>query len=722
MKNLPEITMSCQVIRQSGSPGSLHVFELSHERARDKKLLILAEIEVSDKDNEKIIEDIAREVEQQFFNAPTKETEYAFENALAKANIKIKDTLLAKPKNWLNRIHIAVLALSGSEVYLASVGSVHAFLTHREKIIDVLASPGAAASPNPVKLFTNIVTGKLGPDIAIVLANESVLDYLSIERIRKCAQESDAQEAVETLTELLSRAPSNKQFGLAVVAAALPRTAEARGTPSSRAEVHRAEPERAQDVEPYAEPYVSPEEPHYPSGQFDHGSSAMQALRKIAGTAAQRALTVLLSVLAKLLEALQMFVRRGVPALAAFAKTALTVARNTESRAYFFRRIKQAAGSTAYQQVLGQPKKRRLAGAGALLLIVVFIASVSVRARQQNQVDETARFQTSVAGIEQKVSEAEASLIYGNKIKSQTLLADSLAALAELSREFPGQGDRVMAIRDSIAALQARGEKRQPITGIKTIATAIPAPISPNATGLIPLGNSIYFYDGVGEKIASLDVQNALLLSLALTDQGGQSFNTALELSDTEIAALAADMIQIIDPSRETVAKQEFPFNPANAKPFASYARNLYTFNTETNQIVRYRRAGAGFTAAQDWLTEEYELATMQDIRVDGFVYLIDSQGTIHVFLRGSLNKTIPWPAQDLPGSFIRLYTREDLSVFYVLDPERERIVRINKDGSLEAQLTEPALQQATDLVADGEHQNLYVLAADKIYQLPVTQ
>ncbi|MBI2636653.1 MAG: hypothetical protein HYW81_00450, partial [Parcubacteria group bacterium] len=129
---------------------------------------------------------------------------------------------------------------------------------------------------------------------------------------------------------------------------------------------------------------------------------------------------------------------------------------------------------------------------------------------------------------------------------------------------------------------------------------------------------------------------------------------------------------------------------------------NLYTFNPEQNQIVRYRRAGTGFTAPQNWLTGEYELATMRDISVDGFVYLIDSQGTIHVFLRGTINKTIPWPAQDLPGTSVRLYTREDLDVFYVLDPERTRIVRINKDGALETQLTSPMLEKATDLVVDG--------------------
>ncbi|MBI2637025.1 MAG: hypothetical protein HYW81_02425, partial [Parcubacteria group bacterium] len=79
--------------------------------------------------------------------------------------------------------------------------------------------------------------------------------------------------------------------------------------------------------------------------------------------------------------------------------------------------------------------------------------------------------------------------------------------------------------------------------------------------------------------MASLDVRNQLLLSLALSDQGMESFSTALPLSDAEIALLARDAVLLVDASRETVAKQSFPFDPERAKPFAAYARNLYTFN-----------------------------------------------------------------------------------------------------------------------------------------------
>lgn len=732
MKTLPAHESATRVIRQSGSPGSLHVFELSHERAADKKLILLAEIEVSDKDNEGIIEAVAREVEQQFFNAPTKETEYAFENALAKANLRVKDILLVKPKNWLNRIHIVVLALAGAEVYLASVGLVHAFLAHREKIVDILKAPGGSwQSPNPVKLFTNIVTGKLGPDTALILTNESVLDYLSVERIRKCAQEFDAPEAIEALTELLARAPANKQFGLAVISPAVLRAPEAPRRTAARATITTARRKPYAVAEPLPErsafsPDVDEEPDMYeaepvPAGRFEAGGLTFRSFLAKATPVLLSAMTALLWLLAKLLEGMARLIRRLAPALASFAKAALATARNTDTRTYFLRRIRNAAGNMAYRVTHAQSRKRQLASLTVVVLLAVFVVSISVRALNRNRENADAMFQAGIAGVEQKMGEAEASLIYGNKIKSQALLAEALSTLAELAREFPEQDARLAAARDSITMLQNRAEKKQTITDIRSIATIIPAPLGPNETGLLGLGESLFFYDGVAEKIASIDVQNKLLLSLALAREGMASFNTAIALSDTEIAALSRDTALLVDTSRETVARQQFPFDPATAKPFASYNRNLYTFDPATNEIVRYRRAGSGFTSPQNWLAEEYELATMQDISVDGFVYLIDSQGTIHVFLRGGLNKTIPWPGKELPGSVVRLYTREDLDVFYVLDPAYERILRITKDGSLDVQLTAPVLQKATDLVADAKKENLYVLAADKIYQIPIT-
>ncbi|MBI2050795.1 MAG: hypothetical protein HYT31_03230 [Parcubacteria group bacterium] len=718
MKSRQSTIVSTEVLRQSGAPGTLEVFDLSHERARDKKLVVLVEIEISDRDNEIIVEDIVRELEYQFFNAPTQETEYAFENALAKANIKIKDTLLGKPKNWLNRIHIAVLGLAESEVHLAAVGMVHAFLVHNEKIVDVLKSPNDASAPNPIKLFTNIISGKLTNETALVLTNESVLDYLSVERIRKCAREFEAPEACAALTELLARAPSHKQFALAVVSPARasvePRETARPSVPKAR---YAEEATLAAEYQP-----ALPESAPYPEAitRFEEGGQTAQAVLARMGQYSRAALTFMLATLAKLLEAFQRALKRAIPAMVAFEKTVAASLKNGNTRSYMRQRIKNTAAAWTRNLVYGQSKKRKLAGLAAVALVLVFAGSIAVRARRQNQESRIAEFQGRIARVEQKVSEAEASLIYGNKIKSQTLLAEVQALIAELEREFPDEEARYQALAGAIATLQNKSEKKQPISDIATVATIIPAPISANESGLAALGETIFFYDGVQEKIARLDAENGLLLSLALTPSGMAPFNTALPLEGSAIAALAPQAALIVDADGETVARQEFPYAPESAKPFAAYGTSLYTWSAEENQIIRFRRAGAGFTAPQKWLTGEYEFATMQDIAVDGFVYLLDSQGTIHAFLRGSLNKTIPWGAIELPGDYVRLYTTEQGTRLYVLDPAYSRVVITSKEGELLTQLTNPILNDVTDLAIGADEKSLYALAGDKIYRINI--
>lgn len=718
MKSRQSIIISTEVLRQSGAPGLLHVFELSHERALDKKLVVLAEIEVSDRDNEIIIEDIVREVEHQFFNTPAQETEYAFENALAKANIKVKDALLGKPKNWLNRIHIAVLALVEGEVHLAAVGMVHAFLVHNEKIVDVLKTPNGPDAPNPIKLFTNIVSGALAHDTALVLTNESVLDYLSVERIRKCAREFEAPEACAVLTELLAKAPSHKQFGLAVVSSARESVAP------------RASAQKTQYADQYEEKIAmddayEPDEPEnapYPDGtsRFEEKKQTTQIVIARIKTLSQAALTSALSLLAKLLEAFQRAIKRGIPAIAALGKTAVASLKNDNTRSYVWQRFKNATAAGIKNLIHGQSKKRQLAGLAAVVLVFAFAGSIVARAHRQNQENRIAEFQGRIAGVEQKMSEAEASLIYGNKIKSQALLAEVQTLIVELESEFPDEKTRYQALADAIAALQNKSEKKQLVTDIATAATIIPSPISANESGLLALDGTTFFYDGVQEKIASLDPENGLLLSLPLFNQGIIPFNAALPLEKNEIAVLAPHTVLIVDSDDETVVRQEFTYTPENAKPFAAYGGSLYTWSSEENQIIRFRRAGAGFTTPQNWLSGEYEFATMRDIAVDGFIYLLDSQGTIHVFLRGSLNKTIPWGAIELPGDFVRLYTTETGSLLYVLDPAYSRVVLIGKEGELLTQLTNPVLSSATDLIISADEKNLYVLAGDKIYRIGI--
>jgi len=708
-------------IRSQAVGGTIAILDLTPEGAETGKRLAMGiEIESSDKDNEIIIEELAQELGQQFYSAPIDTVEYAFENALAKANIAIKDRLLTKPKNWLTKIHIVVIAAKDEEVHLTAIGNMRAFLIHHDRIVDILGNTASRerawtpAIPNPVKLFSNIVSGSLHQGSGIIMLNDSVLDYLSPERIRKSVSESEPKESIAQLTQLLEKAPLTRQFCVALI-------------------------KRMPGFEPAIEPITQPEPdatPEYATDQLEYlrpdqterlatGRIEYAALTKEGGKLiaryAQLALTQLLAGLSKLLEYLQAGMSRLIPALARLPKIIKTMWQNRSARTYHWSKIKEQAKqlSTSSQGsllALSRSKKYALLAIG--ILLVIFVGNISLRARNNATVAVESDFAGRQSVIEQKINEAEAALIYKNTARAREVLGATTNLIDQLAADHPEKAELLTELRSKITALSNRSQQKKVLEGLEPFVTIIPSPITVRETGLIAAGKNIYYYDGVQERLALVDTQNRLLLSLSLENQGLEAFSTAVYLTEDTVAAIAPEKVLFINTKDETISKQRFTYIPNRALPFTSYARNLYTLAPDTKEIVRYRRAGAGFTDAQTWIQEPYDFTNMVDIAVDGFIYTLENTGDIHAFLKGAFNKKIDFPAPDRPGTGVRFYTAEGLDTFYILDPANRRVIRVQKDGELLIQYIAEQFKDATSVVADIDDKNVYVLAQDKIYRI----
>jgi len=711
------------IIKRQASGGSIRIVESIDENEENKRLVIMVEIEASDKDNETIINLLVEELERQFFNAPTQTLEYAFENALSKANVKVKDILLSKPRNWLNKIHAAVLAIDGEEIHMASVGQMHAFLIHQDKVADVLndsSSPGPALSSargslNPVKLFSAIVSGQLTEGNSIVVTNESVLDYLSNERIRKSAKEFSPIETVARLSELLEKAPPIKQFSiLAIKRMRAPKEASEAGDQVEQAQITKEE---------IVEQYLRPEqEQEFEQGGTDFKKYAENFL-KILIKLLQKGISVILAFISLGLEKLQIFFKRLIPKIAKIPEIVLALWKNRSARDYHWSKVKEKMGNkitNSQTKISTMPRKKKLVIGATALLVAVFMVGITIRAQEKKtEITETAHSE-SVNSIEQKISEAEAALIYENKDRAKQVLGEAHSLIDDIEKKLPQNSEEYEKLRQRIIELQNKSEKKVVLRGISPIVTIIPPPLSKSASQLLLAGGEEFYVDGVGQRIARVDTQKKLLINLPFDSNTLESFNTAVALGNDALVAIATNTVLLIDIKNETIDKERFEFNPAASLPFTSYGRNLYTISLEKNDIIRYQKATRGFTPAQNWLVEDYDMSNMVDIAIDGFVYTLANNGDIHVFLRGRFNKVIPWPVEDKPRENIKFFTTENGDYFYILDPQNQRIVRETKAGELVQQLIAPEFEKATNLIINEKESNILVLAEDKIYQIPI--
>ena len=717
------INHSAQTIvkRQGGSSGTLRILEFKDPAAPEKSLIFFIEIETSDKENERIVRILAEELKDQFFNAPTDSVEFAFENALSRANIAIKDTLLIKPRNWLNKIHAAILAGKDQEVHLSSVGSMHAFLVHRDQIVDILDGDGkgsavrtadrglAGRTPNPVKLFSNITSGRLLPNDALVMINESVLDYLSPERIRKTAQDFQPAAAANKFYELLSAAPANKQFG-AVIIKRLPTKEEV----DQREEQAQEKLQKDAAIEKYLKPKVATSLESKRTSLKKAASAWLEVLAKYG----QIGLSLALNLLSKFLEKAQLNLAALLPLLSRLPSFAKTFVRDPEARRYHGAKIKQSLifkKQAFLNYFLALPWRQKRVLATIVGLIIILTGSIGIRIYNKNQNEKKAALTKELAGIAQQIDQTEASLLYNDQTRAREILALVSRRLLKLSvSDDQGKAERQL-LQSRISDLENKLDKKIILNDLTPITVLNPG--SDDSSGLILSETAALYYNGNQKQLYRLDTQSGLLSPFtALKDI--EPFKQAVLIDNQTIALLGASSAWLVNTEKETVFKQDFTFPGNHPEPFTSYAKNLYTFSRAEKTITRYREGT--FNKADNWLKQDFDLSRISDILVDGSLYLLSEESRINVFASGYPASAIQLNLTKPLGANPKFHINEDIANFYILDSANTRLLKFTRKGEFLGQYISPALKEARALVVPKGETETIILSGDKIYRLPL--
>src|SRR3989344_3861539 len=144
--------------------------------------------------------------------------ENAFETALQKTSLAVaaflENVQLAADLEHVN----AVIGLQfHKELYLAPVGSLGLFLFQRlaksgYRIINILdVSRTPLAAPNPLKLFSQVITGGIGSRDVAALMTSSFLDYFSLERLKNILTQADG---ISELQRSINEFKTDCNFGI----------------------------------------------------------------------------------------------------------------------------------------------------------------------------------------------------------------------------------------------------------------------------------------------------------------------------------------------------------------------------------------------------------------------------------------------------------------------------------------------------------------------------
>ncbi len=716
------------------------------------RLFMVFEIGAQDGGQHQIIDSLQREMQGQYYQSEDFQAEVAFERALQKLNERLPYLVPQNLEAWVQKANILIGVLKDSSLHFTIVGRMHAFLVHRQRIVDILeTSRGATEAVSPLKIFTNIISGHVSIQDSLLFCTTSVLDYLSQEKLKRLIADQRPNEAVRGLEKLLAESDGTAAFGAVVLQLRTTENAAETSTPVVQRDTTRV-----------LQPQISMEElirreqktnellthPLWPNiGRLAQGGTRYigDALRGLmqprsagktevsslkpeeefspphAAPPATRS-TVSGAALGKGVLSILIGLGKGILFLvqAVFSLVRFLSPRSRgKPRTFSSGTNRRIAHGASWFQHLTAARRRLLLV--AVVLILLFAQSVVSLGASREKKQKQESYQALLTTVRERLSAAEAALLIKNESGARRSLQEATDAL----RQIP---DDAKSLRSEKQSLQsAVNGKLETIRHVLALQPELVYDLAGLDVGFTPLslhlsGTTLYTFNTQTASVYAIgtDTKEAdVVVDAPSLERPLQYFvpgSNALMVLQT---GGSLQQVNIADKSLATVPAV-YPQPDPDVQDAVFYNNRLYTLDIRNNQIFRHERSGNGYAAGKPWMTETgVDVRSARSFVIDGSIYLLSANGALTKFSAGKRD-TVTFDAVDPQLSDPKIIAAlPDATNLFVLDPPNKRIVEFAKTGAFIQQYVADVLSDAKDLVLNKS--TLYVLSGTQIFSIPIT-
>lgn len=732
------------------SPATANV-SISHPSPSEEqalgKLVIISTITGHDRINLDIISLIQDELRSSYYQSVDAKPERAFEQALHQTNKRLHQVITEGVGAWVDQASILAAVVWRDTVIISSVGSIHAYLLRRS-VRDGRASFGihtildtVGGSINPVRIFPHTITGQLQPDDQLLFCTPSLLDYFSLEKLRRTLADGQPDEAVHHWEATLLGVEQRSAFAAVVIQT---QSIETVTIPSSRPE--------AQSTLTHTAPQVS----------MEHLIAKEQATERLLSPSIWPAVR---DVVAQLWQALSRLVRRLIlrkpprrvlssgiqrpPPLpvktsiwsgirrgvVTFFSAIFSLIRSVKPRNVDIGRPAPSLNVSPMLQRRWRPSlnslvtwfqnlSRRQQGLSVISVLLVIILAVAILPRASSQNRDTTT-STNGATIADELAKAKAALLYGG----DETAAQNLSAARALYEKLPNRSAKDKSARQSalseintVASLLARMSIISTPTVIAQLAAVAPQ-TDPRQLYL------------VGTRLVTLDPQRTMSI---IVDTNGKNspavVSNELDTGAPQTGATSSPTSVIFTTDRQgfielDVAKSSWkpvdsawPTTNPRIQSITLYQSRVYALDAANNEIVRFARSANSLGTGVSWLKESAVLTSARGMAVDGSIYILQPNGLVDIFTNGRKGSFSLAGVEPPMTDATRLWTDVTSTKLYLVDPGHKRIVVFTKTGKLLNQYQSESWNSLRDIAINEKTKTAYVLSGTTITSFTLLQ
>lgn len=614
--------------------------------------------------NLNFLDNLAKIIKDRYYKSTISSSEKSLRESLRKANEYLEAIARKGDVSWLGNISFSTLSVAflqkGYEFNFTKVGEIKIFLLRNGHLIDIDQKlKFEEIEPYPLKIFGNIVSGKLLDNDVVLVFTKDVLDLFQNQNILFdiCKIQSSVQFDSKKLKEIL-REKREELLKIRGVFLAIIMNKE---TPLKEKEKFLA------------------------SGAFK-----IFSLKKPEFIAKFH--------IPKLsVKNLQNFLRIRIP----------------------FIKIPKLKNNLPKSKI----DLINIVFGRNLILVIIFIIFLTLGFLifQQKEKQQIAQYQSQLNQIKEKTEKAENYLAmaqYNPRSKNQAnaLLKESLEKISVFAKISPSLPKNLVSeiklLEKEISEKLYELNKLKIVTDPKIVFEFKAHEFVPQK--IIYFENKIYLFNPFAENIfeLNLDGSGQLLTINKKTDFAAKLNNSIIFLSKS------GEFSNFENGQFAEISSLKTPYPEFYLSDIASYYSNLYILDNKNKSLIKYSYLGnIKWSDPNIWLKNE-SVADIKSIAVDGSVWALTTNDSIQKYYAQKLQGNLKFDIFPEPKNFSKIFTLGSLPYLYLSEPSQQRIVILNKSGQIENQIQSQSFDNLLDFAVSENGKTLYILNGLKIYQI----
>ncbi len=627
--------------------------------------------------NFKLLNNLAKVIKENYYRPALHSSEKQLKESLKTANEFLEKVAKGGDVSWLGNLSFAALSLRDFELNFTKVGDLKIFLLRGGGVIDIDRKLRFQdITPWPLKIFGNIVSGKLAENDIILVLTKDVLEIFQNQNLlTEIAKLTTFDERKLTL---------HQNFG-----AGLKEILKTKGDELSKVSGVCLLIFLSKETGYPAKGWVGKKEIISPQSYPKEFSFKEVFTPHIKNLCA--GFTPILNYLKKLIKK---------PRLGKLVSVKLP------------------------KLVIPKLSKNLIS-----ILALIFFLVLGSLIFQKERAAELREYQSTLNQIQEKVNLAESFLIL-KEVRPETLKDANLLLkecwediyfLTKIGSSLPKNlGKQISSLENEISKNLYEINKLVEIPEPKLLFEFKPREFIPNK--LVLTDNNLYFFSPYSQNLFKISGP-----SEAEYPGGGEliqiekKFNLAANLDNAIAFYSKPNQVFIFKDGNFSQVSLEEPYADFKGDDdFSSFKSNLYFLDKKTGEIIRYpyfKDSEWGFP--QLWLSPQTKKATeAKSMTVDGSLWILNKDNSIGKYYAGRLQETLKLDIFPYPNNFSKILGLPALPYLYLLEPAQSRIIILNKTGQVIKQFQSKKFDNLLDFSVSEDGKTIYLLNGLKVYEI----